>query len=55
MCKVFEIQGFNWLERLRQLVSKDGNEQPVLVYSHTVTPRHVIPLLAKEQYASRLK
>lgn len=53
--QVFEMKGSDWLEGLRQLITKDGSEHPVLVYSHTLTPRHVLPDLAKEHYASRLK
>lgn len=52
---MFEMKGSDWLEGLRQWMSKDGSEQPVLVYSHSLTPRHVLPVLAKEHYASRLK
>lgn len=55
MRQVFEMKGSDWLEGLRQLISKDGSEQPVIVYSHTLTPRHVLPVLAKENYSSRLK
>lgn len=52
---MFEMKGSDWLEGLRQFMSKDGSEHPVLVYSHSLTPRHVLPVLAKEHYASRLK
>lgn len=55
MRQVFEMKGSDWLEGLRQLMSKDSSEQPVIVYSHTLTPRNVLPVLAKEHYANRLK
>lgn len=53
--QVFEMKGSVWLEGLRQLMTKHDSEQPVIVYSHTLAPRHILPVLAKEHYASRLR
>lgn len=51
---VFELQNMDWLTNLHKLASKEKGNSIVVVCKEQLTPRHVLPILAKEPYFDQL-